>query len=71
MKSRARDAPAVGAVDNVEQSFQGEALAPAPRRRGRGSSGRGVLSHVVYVWVWFLWMELLAWLYITLIARDV
>ena len=50
MKSRARDAPAVGAVDNVEQSFQGEALAPAPRRRGRGSSGRGVLSHVVYVW---------------------
>ena len=51
MKSRARDAPAVGAVDNVEQSFQGEALALAPRRRGRGSSGRGVLSHVVYVWV--------------------
>ena len=42
MKSRARDAPAVGAVDNVEQSFQGEALAPAPapRRRGRDSSGR-------------------------------
>ena len=49
MKSRARDAPAVGAVDNVEQSFQDEALAPAPRRRGRGSSGRGVLSHVVCV----------------------
>ena len=49
MRSRARDAPAVEAVDNVEQSFQGEALAPAPRRRGRGSSGRGVLSHVVYV----------------------
>ena len=38
---RARDAPAVEAVDNVEQSFQDDALAPAPRRRGRGSSGRG------------------------------
>ena len=49
MRSRARDAPAVEAVDNVEQSFQGKALAPAPRRRRRGSSGRGVLSHVVYV----------------------
>ena len=44
MRSRARDAPAVEAVDNVEQFFQGEALAPAPRRRGRGSSGRGVIS---------------------------
>ena len=43
MKSRAWDAPAVGVVDNVEQSFQGEALAPAPRRRGRGSSGRRVV----------------------------
>ena len=40
---RARDAPAVEAVDNVEQSFQDDALAPAPRRRGRGSSGRRVL----------------------------
>ena len=49
MKSRARDAPAVGAVDNVEQSFQGEALAPAPRRRGRGSSGRGVLFKGVFI----------------------
>ena len=49
MKSRARDAPAVETVDNVEQAFQGEALIPAPRRRGRNSSGRGVLSHVVYV----------------------
>ena len=46
---RARDAPAVEAVDNVEQSFQDEALAPAPQRRGRGSSGRGVLSKVVFV----------------------
>ena len=44
MKRRARDAPATEAADNVEQSFQGEALAPAPRRRGRGSSGRGVMS---------------------------
>ena len=49
MRSRARDAPAVEAVDNVEQSFQGEALAPAPRRRGRVSSGRGVLSQSVIV----------------------
>ena len=49
MRSRVRDAPAAEAVDNVEQSFQGEALAPAPRCIGRGSSGRGVLSHVVYV----------------------
>ena len=49
MRSRARDAHAAKAVNNVEQSFQGEALALAPWRRGRGSSGRGVLSHVVYV----------------------
>ena len=49
MRSRARDAPAVETVDNVEHSFQGEALAPTPRRRGRGSSGREVLSHVVCV----------------------
>ena len=40
MRWRARDAPAADAVDNVEQSFQGEAPAPAPRRRGRDSSGR-------------------------------
>ena len=43
MRSRAGDAPAVEVVDNVEQSFHGEALAPAPRRRGRGSSGRRVV----------------------------
>ena len=49
MRSRAGDAPTVEAVDNVEQSFQGEALAPTPRRRGRGSSGRGVLSESVIV----------------------
>ena len=49
MRSSVRDTPAIEAVDNVEQSFQYEALALAPRRRGRGSSGRGVLSHVVYV----------------------
>ena len=49
MRIRARDAPTVEAVNNVEQSFQGEALAPAPRCRGRGSSGRGVLSKVVFV----------------------
>ena len=43
MRRRARDALATEVGDNVEQSFQGEALAPAPRRRGRGSSGRGVV----------------------------
>ena len=48
---RTRDTPAAEAPNDVEQSFQDDALAPAPRRRGRGSSGRGVLSHVVYVWV--------------------
>ena len=49
MRSRARDSPTVEAVDNVEQPFQGEALIPAPRSEGRGSSGRGVLSYIVYV----------------------
>ena len=49
MRSSARDTPAIEAVDNVEQSFQGEALASAPQRRGRDSSDREVLSHVVYV----------------------
>ena len=49
MRRRARDAPTVKAAYNVEQYFQGEALVPAPRRRGRGSSGRGVLSQVVFV----------------------
>ena len=49
MRSRARDALAAKAVNDVEQSFQDEALAPAPRRRGRGSSGRGVLSQSVIV----------------------
>ena len=71
MRKRAGYAPTVEAVDNVEQSFQGEALAPAPRRKGRGSSGRGVLSYSVIVLSVILWMKLLAWLYVTLIARDV
>ena len=44
MRRRARDAPAVEAVDNVEQVFQDEALTPAPRCRGRCSNGKGVLS---------------------------
>ena len=44
MRRRARDAHVAEAVDNVEQSFQEEALAPAPQRRGRGSNDRGVLS---------------------------
>ena len=51
MRRRARDAPAAKAADNVKQSFQGEALAPAPRHRGRGSSGRGVLFYVVFAYV--------------------
>ena len=49
MRRRARDAHAAETVDNVEQFFQGKALAPAPRHRGRESSSRGVLSHVVFV----------------------
>ena len=49
MRRRARDAHAAETVDNVKQSFQGKALAPAPLHRGRGSSSRGVLSHVVFV----------------------
>ena len=44
MRRRARDAPTAEAADVVEQSFQDEALASAPRCRGRGSSGRGVMS---------------------------
>ena len=52
MRSSARDAPAAEAVDDVEWSFQDEALAPGPgpRRRGRDSSGSGVLSQVVFVY---------------------
>ena len=44
MRRRAQDAPVAEAVDDVEQSFHNEVLAPAPRRRGRGSSGRGMIS---------------------------
>ena len=51
MRRRARDAPAIEAADNVEQSFQGEALVPAPQRRGRDSSGRRVLFQVVFDYV--------------------
>ena len=71
MRSSARDTPAIEAVDNVEQSFQGEALAPAPQRKGRGSSGRGVLSHAIFDLCVILEMDLLAWFYDILIARDV
>ena len=53
MRSRARDAPAAEAVDVVEQSFKNEALAPAPRCRGRGSSGKGVVSGCIGVGVIF------------------
>ena len=48
---RARDTPAAEAPNDVEQSFQDEALPPAPRRRGSGSSGRGVLFQVVFAYV--------------------
>ena len=47
---RARDTPAAEAPNDVEQSFQDEALVPGPRCRGRDSSGRGVLSEVVFVY---------------------
>ena len=53
MRSRARDAPAAEAVDVVEQSFKNEALAPAPRCRGRGSSGKGVVSGCICLGVIF------------------
>ena len=49
MRSRARDAPATEAVDDVEQSFQGKALTPTPCHRGRGSSGKGVMSQGVFI----------------------
>ena len=48
MRSRARDAPAAEAADDVEQSFQNEAFAPTPRHRGRGSSGKEVISQCVF-----------------------
>ena len=48
---RARYAPAAEAADEDEQSFQDEVFVPAPRRRGRSSSGRGVLSHVAFAYV--------------------
>ena len=53
MRSRARDAHAAEAVDNVEQSFQDEALAPAPdpQRTERDSGGGGVLSQVVFAYM--------------------
>ena len=55
MRSRAWDAHAAEAVDNIEQSFKDEALAPAPAPQciERDSSGRGVLSQVVFTYVWF------------------
>ena len=51
MRRSARDAPAAEATNDVEQSFQDEAHTPAPRRRGRDSSGRGVLCQVVFAYV--------------------
>ena len=71
LRSREKDAPTTEVIDKVEQSFEDEALPPAPWRRGRGSSGRGVLSQSVIIVGVILWMELLAWLYVTLIARDI
>ena len=60
MRRRAWDASVAEAADNVEQSFQDEALAPTPRRRGRDSSGRGVLFYVVFDLYVILEMDLLA-----------
>ena len=60
MRRRARDAPAAEAADKVEQSFHGEALAPAPRRRGRGSSGKRVMSQGVFVLGMILEVDFLA-----------
>ena len=61
MRRRARDAPAAEATDDVEQSFQDETLIPAPRRRGRGSSGRGVRSQGVFdlgvILEWICWLD--------------
>ena len=71
MRRRAWDASVAKAADNVEQSFQDEALAPTPRRRWRDSSGRGVLFHVVFDLCVILEMDLLAWFYDTLIATGV
>ena len=48
MRRRARDTPTAEVADDVEQSFQDEALSPAPRHRGRGSSGGGVMSQGVF-----------------------
>ena len=48
MRRRTRDAPAAEAADNVEQSFQGEALAPAPQHIRRGSSGRIVSGCICF-----------------------
>ena len=69
MRRRARDAPTAEAADNVEQSFQDDALAPTPRRRGRGSSGREVMSQGVFDLGVILEMDLLARYYSTLIAE--
>ena len=59
MRRRARDAPAAEVADDVEQFFQDEALAPASRRSGRGSNGRGVMSQGVIVLDMILEMDLL------------
>ena len=72
MRRRARDAPTTEVANDVEQSFQDETLAPAPQRRGRGSSGSGVMYQGVFVlgaistWIFFL-----ARYFVTLIARNV
>ena len=51
MRSRARDAPATEAVEIVKQPFQDEALIPAPRHRGRDSSGRRIFFQVVFAYM--------------------
>ena len=60
MRRRAWDAPATEVADDVEHFFQDEALAPAPRCRGRGSNSKGVMSQCVFVLnVIFFEMDLL------------
>ena len=59
MNRRAQDALAAEAANDVEQSFQDEALGPAAQRTERGNSGRGVVSRCICLGV-ILEMDLLA-----------
>ena len=69
LRRRAWDVPATEVADDVEQSFQDEALAHAPRHRERGSSGIGVMSQGVFDLGVILEMNFFARHYTTLIAE--